>query len=344
MRVKFPAISALPAAVVLASLLGACGGERQPYHELTGPSMGTTYSIKVVNLGEADEEELRSDVVYVLTASEQLLSTYIDDSELSRFNSARDTGWVTVSRELCTVVELALGLSEMTAGAFDVTVGPVVNLWGFGPGETVAEPPDDASVAAALESVGYGHLSADCDRPALRKAMPELYIDLSAFGKGFVVDKVAHVLDTYGMTDYLVEIGGELRMRGVNAVGKPWAIAIETPRLDGRSVQSIADLTDTGMATSGDYRNFFEHDGALYSHTIDPATGRPVTHGGASVTVIAESTAFADAMATALLVMGPEAGLEFADDRDIAAYFLERDGERIVERSSETFTREVALR
>ncbi|MDJ0939528.1 MAG: FAD:protein FMN transferase [Woeseiaceae bacterium] len=341
---RFPvSILALATGTVLAAL-GACGGKQAPYHELTGPSMGTTYSIKVVDLGEADEQELRSDIVYVLTASEQLMSTYIADSDVSQFNAVRDTDWVSVSPELCTVVELALGLSEMTGGAFDVTVGPVVNLWGFGPVESLTEPPDDQSVDTALESVGYRRLGADCERPALRKEVPDLQVDLSAFGKGFTVDKVAHVLDTYGITDYLVEIGGELRMRGLNAAGKPWAIAIETPRLDGRSVQSIADLTDTGMATSGDYRNFFEHNGTLYSHTINPSTGRPVTHGAASVTVIAESTAFADAMATALLVMGPETGIEYADERDIAAYFLVRDGEGIVERYSETFGQEVALR
>jgi len=332
----------LTAALLLA--LGACGDAtvNWPVQELAGSTMGTAFSVKVVAPPpDLDLASLQGDIQLTLDAINQTMSTYLDESELTQFNTSTDTNWVEVSAELCHAIEAAQVISQFTEGAFDVTVGPLVNLWGFGPSESITTPPTDEQVARALSNTGYTKLHTDCAVPALRKDSPGLYVDLSAFAKGHAVDRVADLLDDRALPNYLVEIGGELRLRGLNGKGKNWAIAIETPDRTARSVQTTAHLTNTGMATSGDYRNYFEHEGVHYSHTIDPRTGRPVTHDGASVTVIADTAAFADAAATALLVMGPEAGLALAERESIAAYFLLRLGSKFEERMSTLFATEV---
>ena len=304
--------------------------------------MGTSFSIKVIAPpADLDLASLQQDIQERLDAINQTMSTYLDDSELSQFNTSDSTDWIEVTAELCHAVEAAQIISQFTDGAFDVTVGPLVSLWGFGPSESITTPPNDEQVAAALNAAGHTKLHTDCTVPALRKDAPGINVDLSAFAKGHAVDRVADLLDGNALPDYLVEIGGELRLRGLNGKNEQWAIAIETPDRTARSVQTVLHLTDTGMATSGDYRNYFEHDGNLYSHTIDPRTGRPITHNGASVTVVADTAAFADAAATALLVMGPEAGLALAEQESIAAYFLLRLGSKFEERMSSLFATEV---
>ena len=316
-------------------LIAACGSTSQDdtLEQLTGGAMGTTFSIKIVAPpADVDLDGIRTEVEQILAAIEQQMSTYIADSDISRFNAQHSADWFEVSAELCAVVAEALTLSAATNGAFDVTVGPLVNLWGFGPTGQVVEPPEQSLVAVLLDAIGYTALHTDCSVPALRKDLPDLYVDLSAFAKGYGVDKLAELLDAAGIENYLVEIGGELRVRGRNAGGEGWRIAIESPDRTGRSVQSVVRLTNAAMATSGDYRNYFEHDGRMYSHTIDPRTGYPVAHDAASVTVIAATAAYADAMATALIVMGPADGIAFAEREGIAALFLVRadDGFRAV--------------
>ena len=331
------------APLAAAALLASCA-ERGPHQaELAGASMGTTWSVKVVAPpADVDIESLQADVDRVVSAVEQSMSTYLPDSDVSQFNRSASTGWVGVPPEFCAAVDDALAIGRATDGAFDVTVGPLVNLWGFGPDGLTGEPPSDEHIDAALASTGHARLDADCSRPALRKELPGLYVDLSAYAKGYAVDRVAELLDARSIANYLVEIGGELRMRGLNARGDRWAIAVEKPVSATRAVQSVIRLSEAAVATSGDYRNFFEYDGVRYSHTIDPRTGRPVAHGAASVTVVAQESAYADAIATALLVMGPCDGLEFADRENIAAYFLVRDGDAIEERASSRFLNEVA--
>ena len=335
--------------IVAATLLGtsACGdrGYERPVQELVGSTMGTTFSVKVVSPpADLDLAALQQDIQDTLDAINRTMSTYLEDSDLSRFNANPSTEWIPVTAELCHAVEAAKVVSEFTDGAFDVTVGPLVNLWGFGPGDSVVEPPSEDVVKATLQDTGHEKLHVDCDVPALRKEAAGIYVDLSAFAKGHAVDKLAELLDARYLPDYLVEIGGELRLRGLNAKDEHWAIAIETPDRGARSVQTVVHLTDSAMATSGDYRNFFEHEGRHYSHTIDPRNGFPVTHDGASVTVVADTAAFADAAATALLVMGPEAGLALAEQESIAAYFLLRLGSGFEERVSSLFANEVLVR
>lgn len=340
--VRAVAVLFIPVAMLLA--LSACEDPayERPIQELVGSTMGTTFSVKVVAPpGELDLAELRQDIESTLESINNTMSTYRDDSELAQFNASSDVDWIEVSADLCGAVEAAQVVSQFTDGAFDVTVGPLVNLWGFGPSGAVQEPPSNEQVAAAMANTGYTKLHVDCAVPALRKETAGVYVDLSAFAKGHGVDSVAGLLDDRALPHYLVEIGGELRMRGTNAKGENWAIAIETPMRTARTVQSVVRLTNTAMATSGDYRNYFEHDGRHYSHTIDPRTGYPVTHNGASVTVIAESAAFADAAATALLVLGPDDGLKLAEQESIAAFFLLRLGTEFEERMSSLFATEV---
>ena len=326
--------------------LSACGDtDREfPIQELVGSTMGTTFSVKIVAPPvELDMVGLQRDIQDNLAAVNELMSTYIAESALSQFNASASVDWQKVPADLCHAIEAAQVISEFTNGAFDVTVGPLVDLWGFGASDAATTPPDDASIAAAMEHVGYRKLHADCSVPAIRKDSPGVRLDLSAFAKGHAVDLVAELLDARELPNYLVEIGGEMRMRGINAKSKPWAIAIETPTRQSRSVQNVVSVTNSAVATSGDYRNFFEHDGQFYSHTIDPRTGSPVAHGAASVTVIADTAAFADAAATALLVLGPQAGLELAERESIAAYFLLRLGDEFDERMSPLFASRVLV-
>lgn len=307
--------------------------------------MGTTFNVTVIDPDASyATAELQMQIEGLLAAIDARMSTYRPDSELSQLNSSNTTDWIPVSRELCDVVASALIVSDLSNGAFDITVGPLVNLWGFGPDGIVNTPPSDADVDALRASVGYQNLQTDCAAPAIRKDKPGIYVDLSAYAKGYAVDQTASLLDARNVANYLVEIGGELRSRGLNARGEDWAIGIEKPDYGGRSVQSVFELSDIAVATSGDYRNFFESSGKVYSHTIDPRTGYPVEHNGASVTVVAESAAFADAMATALLVLGPDAGIELAQREGIAAFFQLREEGAIVEFTTERFNTELARR
>ncbi len=319
--------------------LAACGSEsRLPQHELSGNAMGTTFNITLVDPAEDfADEALRSRIDATLERINNLASTWKPDSQLSLLNDQQTTDWIAVSDELCAALESALEIGRLSDGAFDITVGPLVNLWGFGPEGMVTTPPSDEALASAMESVGYDLVDTRCEQPAVRKAHARVYVDLSGWAKGHAVDMVAMLLDDEGFTNYLVEIGGELRVRGHNAARENWAIAVEAPSTLQRRPHSVLRVTDTSVATSGDYRNYFEHDGVHYSHTIDARTGRPVSHGLAAVTVVNESAAFADAMATALLVLGPEAGPVLATNQQIAGYFLVRNASGIEELTTPEF-------
>lgn len=312
--------------------------------ELRGTTMGTFYSIQVVDLPSAIEPQgLRDKIDAELDLVEGLMSTYRDDSELSGFNRSRSTDWFAVSPELAGLVKEAIRTSEVSDGAFDVTVGPLVNLWGFGPGGGTDTPPTDAEIARTRTCVGYRKLSVRSDPPALRKSEPSLYLDLSAIAKGYGVDRLAELLDVTGVANYLIGIGGELRGRGYNGRGLPWRIAVEHPDPGGRVIHRILALHDGAIASSGDYRNFFEQDGRRYSHTIDPKTGRPVTHRLASVTVLAPRTAQADALATAFLVLGPQAGFTLAEPLETPALFIIRTPEGYSELQTSAFVDHLRL-
>lgn len=333
------------ALLMLAMLCSSCADRDtpQPLLVLGGSTMGTSFSIKVrPELPEAERESLRTEIEAVLDEVDRTMSTYRDDSELSRFNSNPGTDWIPASAVFCYAVDEAREIGGGTNGAFDMTVAPLVNLWGFGPDDVSPAPPDDTLIKETLATVGYVHVHTDCTLPAVRKDLPNVSVDLSGYAKGYAVDRVAALLDTRRLADYLVEIGGELRVRGLNASDKQWAVAIETPTRDKRSVHTVIRLTDSAVATSGDYRNYTEHEGKYYSHIIDPRTGYPVSHAGASVTVVAENAAYADAMATALLVLGPDDGLLLAERNELAALFLVRENGEVTERATSRFAEDIS--
>jgi len=292
--------------VLLALALAGCGPREVRF---SGRVMGTWYTARVVDApAGVDQNKLADEVRELLQAIDRRLSTYRDDSEVTLFNKNTATDWVAASAALAEVVAEALEVSRLSDGAFDITVAPAVNLWGFGPGGPDRRVPDDRSVEQAHDRIGYQFLQVRDRPPALRKQRPDLAIDLSALAKGYAVDRVAALLAARDIANFMVEVGGEMITRGDNVHGRPWRVAVERPRDSERQIYAVLALSGQAIATSGDYRNFFQVAGKRYSHTIDPRTGRPVTHQLASVSVIDASAMRADAMATALLVLGPEAG------------------------------------
>lgn len=317
-----------------------CAEEPEPLtvQVLQGPTMGTQYTVKVVApAGAFEPESAGADIEALLLAVNAAMSTYDPDSELSRFNAGRSIEWQSVSPDLALVVAEAIRIGEATGGALDVTVGPLVNLWGFGPEIGQREVPDGKRLEETRRRVGLAHLSVRMDPPELRKGIPELYVDLSAIAKGFAVDKLSEYLLGRGLGSFMVEVGGEVRVSGLNGEGVPWRIGIESPTSGGRAVQRVLQPGVSGLATSGDYRNFFETEGKRYSHTLDPATGRPVEHRLASVTVLHASAMTADGLATALMVMGPEAGLAFAAEQELAVYMISGEATGFEESYSPAF-------
>lgn len=303
--------------------------------ELAGRTMGTTYSVKVFDppdVAELEESAVRLEVDATLRRVNDQMSTYLKSSEISRFNESESTDWFDVSPELATVVDFAQRVSMTTEGAFDVTVGPLVNAWSFGPEKRTQTIPNAEALQKLKESVGYQNLSVRIDPPALRKTIPELQIDLSAIAKGHGVDRVVELLNGLGAENVFVEIGGEVRTSG-DKNGQWWKVGIQLP--DGALNQPmIAHSLNTGvgddssMATSGDYRNFFEVDGVSYSHTIDPRTAKPIEHGTASVSVVCDSCMKADAWATAINVLGPVDGLQVAASEDLSVLMVSREDDR----------------
>jgi len=331
--VRPTAVSRLAGGLLVVFLLLSGGCSTDPAIAISGHTMGTTYNVKVVSVG-VDADALKAKIDMELVRINHLMSTYEPDSELSRFNRAPVGEWFDVSPDTMAVLHLAGLVNTLSDGSFDVTVGPLVNLWGFGPDPSLDEIPSDESIAAALARTGFGHLT--LGEGKLRRDV-DTYVDLSAIAKGYGVDSVAALLDREGFNNYLVEIGGEVRTRGHNARDKPWRIAIERPDVAERIPFATVNVSDMGMATSGDYRNYFEKDGVRYSHTIDPVTGRPITHSMASITVIASTTAMADALATAIDVMGPVKGMELATAQNIAAFAIIKGPNGFIERHTPAF-------
>ena len=309
---------------------------------IQGGTMGTRYAVKVVDLpAQISRIDLSKGVQQTLDRIDQLMSTWRPDSELSQFNQAPVGEWFPLSAETIEVLALALKVAKETQGSFDITVAPLVNLWGFGPqdfnaGHFNQSIPDNAAIAVAKSKVGYQQINIDQKRQqGIKKA--ERIMDLSAIAKGYAVDKVAAYLDGLGSEHYLVEVGGEIRVKGHKTDGSHWRIAIESPLIDQRRAHQGLRLTDAAVATSGDYRNYFVKNDLRYSHTIDPNSGRPITHALVSVTVIAETATIADAYATALMVMGSDKGIQFAERKGIAAYFILKKEESFRERHTSQF-------
>ena len=298
---------------------------------LSGPTMGTTFNVKVVteDHSEAHRQRLTDLVGEVVGRVNDHMSTYLEDSEIMRFNRG-GIELFEASADLIEVVAEAQRVAKLTGGAFDITVGPLVDLWGFGP-SGATQTPEEPELERLVAVTGYEQIEFDTEGQTLRKAREDCRIDLSAIAKGFAVDRVSEALTREGLPSHMVEIGGDVRAHGLNADGEPWRIGVERPTPAGRSVHLVVPLADLSMATSGDYRNFYERDGVRISHTIDSRTGRPISHNLASVSVIHASCMTADALATALGVLGPDEGFELAEQQDIPAYFLVRVADGVFE-------------
>jgi thiamine biosynthesis lipoprotein len=317
--------SRLRAVVALLVLLAGCERGPRPV-QLDGPTMGTTYSVTVARLPKGVERSsIEAAVTGVLQDVDQHLSGWNASSELVRFNAAATTDWQPVSPVLFAAVEQARKVSDASGGAFDVTVGPLVRAWGFGAGATDDPPaPSAATIGQLRAQVGFAKLELRATPPALRKSVAGLAIDLDGIAPGWAVDRIADRLDALGIQDYLVELGGEVKARGRSPQRRTWRVAVETPLAGERRAQAVMELHDIGVSTSGDYREYRELAGRRISHTIDPRSGMPVAHGLASVTVVHESVAEADAWATALTVLGPEEGMALARRQGLAALFIVR--------------------
>lgn len=291
--------------------------------------MGTTWSVRLVagasGPAGAEIEELREALSADLARVNALLSTWDPESELSRFNRSVSLDPFPVSAETFEVFRWAQALSAETGGAFDVTVGPLVDAWGFGAQEDAQAVPDEGTIARLREKSGMHLLTLDPEGQWIQKAHPAVRGDVSAIAPGYAADRLAALLTDRGFADFLVDVGGELVARGRNENGATWRVAVERPGgTSARSIERVVPLTDAAIATSGDYRNYHEIDGVRVAHILDPRTGRPIAHRLASVTVIDRLAVRADALATALMVLGPDEGLALADRLDLAALLLVR--------------------
>ncbi|EKF17847.1 ApbE-like lipoprotein [Nitratireductor pacificus pht-3B] len=292
--------------------------------EISGATMGTTYNVTAVDqAGKLGTSDLRQMVEAALAEVNSQMSNWDSTSEISRFNARRTTDAVSVSPELAYVMNAARDVHAASGGQFDVTVGTLIDLWGFGAGKGGEHMPSAAAIETALASAGQ-EKTLQIGAETLRKTRPAAEVYLSAIGKGYGVDRVARALQSAGLKDFMIEIGGDLYTAGVNGDGMRWRIGIETPDALDRGLQAVVGVSDLGMATSGDYRNYFEKDGARYSHIIDPGTGRPITHNTASATVLTGNAMLADAWATAMLIMGREKGMQVAEAQNLAVLFVER--------------------
>lgn len=319
--------AAVLAAFFLMALLTGCLSDIE-VQKLTGSTMGTSWSVTIVDPPVSyDQKIVQVEIEAILSELNHQMSTYDLESEISKFNSSDANGeWYLVSEIFALTASKALGFSEISRGAFDPTVGPLVNLWGFGPGESVESLPTDAMIEKVKAKVGYSAISVRTSKanggPAIQKRLSR-QLDLSAIAKGMGVDQVYRLLDKKGYANFLVEIGGEVRVKG-DKDGLGWKVAIEKPMKGERAVEQLLSLSNIALATSGDYRNYREIDGIEYSHTIDPQTGRPVAHQLASVTVVDKECAVADGWATTLLVLGPREGYKLAVSYRLAALLIER--------------------
>ncbi|WEK11569.1 MAG: FAD:protein FMN transferase [Candidatus Pseudomonas colombiensis] len=320
----------------LAVLLGGCG-QGASLEQIGGPTMGSHYSVSYVReAGLAAPGDVQGEVEKILAEVGQQLSTYRSDSLIEVFNRLPANSCQAMPEPVLQLVRVGEGLSRESAGAFDLTVEPLLNLWGFGPQGREEQVPSAAAQAEVHQRVGHGHLRIDGDRLCKDAAVE---VDFNSIAAGYAVDRIAARLVQMGIANYLVEATGELKAAGRKPDGAPWRIALEEPRDDRQVAQRIIELDGYGVSTSGDYRHYFEQGGQRYSHTFDARSGKPVNHALASVTVIHPSALMADGLSTLLLILGPEQGWDYAEKHDIAAFFVIRADTAFVTRSNPPFER-----
>lgn len=333
MELRFLRAAMLAASVFLAGCDAASSPQpaSSPVTVLEGKTMGTSWRVSVVNVEKPRAEELQK-IQAQLDADDQLMSTWKNDSALMRFNASNSlTPWP-VSEAMADIITTSLRIGSKTDGAMDITVGPLVNLWGFGPDKQPVTTPSQDQIDAAKARTGLHHLTVtqEAGRQYLQKDLPDLFVDLSTVGEGYAADHLARLMEQEGVPRYLVSVGGALASRGMNGDGKPWRVAIQKPTDRENAVQAIVDINGHGISTSGSYRNYYELNGKRLSHVIDPQTGRPITHNLVSVTVIAPTALEADGWDTGLMVLGPQQAKEVARREGLAVYMMTKEGDKFV--------------
>lgn len=296
---------------------------------LEGKTMGTFWRVSVVGVDAKSASALQTKIQTQLDADDQLLSTYKNDSALMRFNQSKSLSPWPVNEAMADIVTSALRIGQKTQGAMDITVGPLVNLWGFGPDKQPVQIPTQAQIDAAKANSGLQHLTVinQGKQQYLQKDLPDLFVDLSTVGEGYAADHLAQLMEREGIARYLVSVGGALNSRGMNAEGHPWRVAIQKPTDRENAVQAVVDINGHGISTSGSYRNYYELNGKRLTHVIDPQTGRPIEHNLVSVTVIAPTALEADGWDTGLMVLGTEKAKEIVRREGLAVYMIIKEGE-----------------
>jgi len=299
---------------VLLFLMTMCAAPERRQILIQGDTMGTTYSVKIITQKPVNQDELAEEIQTVVDRLDHLMSNWKPDSDVSRFGEMEPTQTLQIAQETAEVIGVAKQVWEASDGALDPTISPLIELWGFGTRDRSSFP-DPKAVAEKLTQTGLQNLS--LDKLSLRKSLPGLTLNLGAIAKGYALDQVAERLEALGYTDYLVEIGRELRAKGHNLKGVPWRVAIEDPDPDSQTpILKVVALDGKSIATSGDYRQFFTYQGQVYSHIIDPRTGYPVQHGVTLASVIAPNCALADAWSTTLMILPPEVSIDIIEKRD----------------------------
>ena len=301
--------------VVIIILFITAGVDAQTEHLIEGRTMGTTYHIKVVMDGAEGISGLKGKIDRRLEEINQVFSTYIKDSEISRFNGSKAAGQkFPVSSDFIKVMKVGRKIYRLSKGAWDGTVNPLVDLWGFGPAQRPTRMPPENEIKAMVQNIGFDRIRIQ-EPNFLVKDSAAVTLDLNSIAKGFGVDQVSALLAGSGFKNYLVEIGGEVYAAGVRPDGKNWRVGINRPQKDAafNAVYKVVSISNEAFATSGDYRNFFEINGVRYSHVIDPHSGYPVSNGVVSVSIIADNCTLADGLATAIMVMGVENGLQLVN-------------------------------
>lgn len=333
--------------MILAATVGVLrGAEPAALCEFGGPAMGATYRVKYWLRDDADGSaspaEFQRDADEVLATLDRQMSTWRDDSELSRFNRAPAGEWFAVSADTVTVVKHALALHQASGGAYDVTVGPLSRVWGFGPGKSSHEkpseiaPPSAKALADARAIVGSQYLEVRAKPPALRKSRAGVEVDLSSLAPGYAVDLIGDALAKRGVRDWLIDVGGEMKARGTKPDGQPWAVGVENPA-SGAAEPLKVKLSDMAIATSGDYRNYTIVGGRKVAHIIDQRAGQALPVRGFAVSIAAKTCMEADATATAAVVLGPDAGYAWCSEHGVAALFQLRGaapGETLARRTT----------
>ncbi|WP_075881693.1 FAD:protein FMN transferase [Vreelandella massiliensis] len=320
------------ALVLLLALAGCSSESERPLESpvrLDGGAFGSFYQVSIADpLTQGEAQTLEAGIEAQLDRVDQAMSTYRDDSELTAFNQAPLGEWQPLSNALIEVMAISQSVAEASGGAFDVTIGGLVNLWSFGPEARPEEVPSDAVLTARLAQIGIDALEVDIQAMQARR-LRDVFVDLSAVAKGHATDQVAAYLEQQGVEHYLVNLGGDLVAHGYRDPEEEtlWRVGIEVPEDGPQTAQHVLPLADISVATSGDYRNYFEAEGQRYSHTLDPRSGTPITHGLASVSVFHPSNAWADAWATALLVLGEAEGMTLAHEQDLNVLMLVREGD-----------------